>query len=99
MSDFFISETGSEIEKLKNRKVSPSKLYMTWDGVLLGEMLSDKGFSFAMSYFDFDKGAYISDYEKVFHVTGEQFFTVRDTWDNYDQLRPTIDAAYEKWNK
>ncbi len=78
MSDFFVDETGSEIKKLKDRKVSPSTIYMNWDGVLLGEMLNDKGFNFALSYFDFDKGTYMTDYEKVFKVTGDQVFTVKD---------------------
>jgi hypothetical protein len=99
MSRFFIEESGAEIEKLKQRKISPSAIYMTWDGVLVGEMLSDKGFIFAMNYFDFDKGQYIRDYEKVFNVTGNQVFTVKDSWDNYDKIKPIIDAAFEKWNK
>jgi hypothetical protein len=99
MSDFFIQEAGSEIEKLKHRKISPSTIYMNWDGVLLGEMLNSKGFNFAMNYFDFDKGTYIKDYENVFSVNAEQFFTVKDNWDNYDKVRPVIDAAYENWSR
>jgi hypothetical protein len=99
MSDFFISETGNEIEKLKTRKLSPSELYMNWDGVLLGEMLSKEGFNFALSYFDFDKGSYMTDYERTFKLTSEQVFVVQDTWDNYDKLKPVIDKAYEKWRK
>ena len=99
MSDFFVEETGNEIEKLKSRKISPSTIYMNWDGVLLGEMLNDKGFNFALSYFDFDKGTYMADYEKVFNVTGGQVFTIKDTWDNYDKIRPLIDEAYKKWSQ
>ena len=99
MSDFFIEETGSEIEQLKDKKISPSTIYMNWDGVLIGEMLSNKGFNFAMSYFDFDKGRYLKDYAKVFNLTDENIFTVSDTWENYEKLRPTIDAAFESWRK
>lgn len=99
MSDFFVDETGNEIEKLKERKISPSTIYMNWDGVLLGEMLNDTGFNFALSYFDFDKGTYMADYEKVFNVTGDQVFTVKDTWENYDKIKTTINAAFEKWSK
>jgi hypothetical protein len=100
MSDFFIEETGrGEIEKLEDRKISPSTIYMNWDGVLIGEMLSNKGFNFAMSYFDFDKGRYLKDYEKVFNLTDENIFTVNDTWENYEKLKPTIDVAYENWKK
>jgi len=99
MSEFFIQETGHEIEKLRMRKIAPSTLYMNWDGVLLGEMLSDQGFQFALTYFDFDKGTYMADYENIFNVTGDQVFTVKDTWENYDKIKPVIDAAYEKWSK
>jgi hypothetical protein len=99
MSDFFVNGTGNEIEKLRNRKISPSTIYMNWDGVLLGEILNDKGFNFALSYFDFDKGTYIKDYERVFNVTGDQFFTVKNSWDNYDKIKPMIDAAYKTWGK
>jgi|LakMenEpi03Aug12_release.lakeMendotaPanAssembly.Ray.scaffolds.fasta_scaffold1406457_1 hypothetical protein len=41
----------------------------------------------------------MADYEKVFNVTGDQVFTVKDSWENYDKIKPTIDAAYEKWSK
>jgi hypothetical protein len=99
MSEFFIQETGSDLEKLKRRKITPSSLYMDWDGVLLGEMLSDQGFEFAMKYFDFDRGTYLADYEDVFNVSGDQIFTVKDTWENYDKIKPRIDAAYAKWRK
>jgi hypothetical protein len=95
MSQFFIDETEGEIEKLKQRKISPSTLYMNWDGVLLGEMLSDAGYNFALSYFDFEKGTYMSDYEKTFNVNGDQVFTVKDTWDNFDKIRLVIDVAYQ----
>jgi hypothetical protein len=98
MSDFFIKETGSEVEKLKARKISPATIYRNWDGVLLGEMLSEKGFNFALSYFDFDKGTYMVDYEKVFNVTGDKVFTVKDTWDNYEKIKPVIDVVYKKWS-
>lgn len=98
MSEFFISETSAEIEKLKNRKISPSAIYMNCDGVLIGDMLSDKGFNFAMRYFDFEKGSYVSDYEKAFNVKDDEFFTVKDTWENYDIIKAKIDAAYEKWS-
>lgn len=97
MSDFFNEESGPDILDLKHKIVSPSELYMNWDGVFVGDMLNETGFNFAMSYFDFDKGRYLRDYEKVFDVKGEDVFKVADTWDNYDKLRPAIDLAFKKW--
>lgn len=97
MSNFFCDETGDGIIELKDRKISPSTLYMSWDGVLSGEMLSEKGYNFALNYFDFKKGAYLTNYEYVFNVKDGQVFTVRDTWDNYDKIKPLIDEAYKEW--
>lgn len=99
MSDFFCDETRDGIIELKDRKISPSTLYMNWDGVLSGEMLNEKGFNFALNYFDFKKGAYLADYEYVFNVKDGQVFTVRDTWDNYDKIKPLIDEAYKEWSR
>lgn len=99
MSDFFMEETGGEIQQLKSRKISPSTMYMNWDGVFIGEMLNKEGFNFALSYFDFERGTYMQDYEKIFKVTGNQVFGIKDSWDNYDQLEPSINAAYERWRK
>jgi hypothetical protein len=100
MSDFFINETNlGLIENLKERKISPSQIYMDWDGVLIGELLNEEGFNFALDYFDFDKGKYMKDYEKTFNVTDNKVFEVKNTWDNYDKLRSVIDSAYKKWKK
>lgn len=97
MSEFFIKESGAEIEQLQSRKVLPSTIYIYWDGTLISEMLNERGLSFAMDYFDFDKGNYIPDYKATFKVNGDQIFTVEDTWYNYDKLRAVIDAAFKKW--
>lgn len=99
MSCFFSKESGSEIEKLTTRKISPCAIYMNWDGTLIGEMLIKEGFNFSMVYFDFDKGHYIKDYEKTFDVSGEAFFTIKDTWENYDKLKLILDLEFEKWRK
>lgn len=61
MSDFFIAEKGREIREMNDRGVSSSTIYMNWGGLLLGKMLDEDGFNFAMSHFDFDKGTYIAD--------------------------------------
>ncbi len=77
MSEFFIKETGNEIKKLKSRQISPSEIYINWDGVLNGKMLNKEGFNFALDYFDFDRGTYMQDYEKVFNVTSKRVFEVK----------------------
>ena len=72
---------------------------MNWDGTLIGEMLNKEGFNFSMDYFDFDKGHYLKDYEKTFAVSEEAVFTIKDTWENYDKLKPILDLEFEKWRK
>ena len=98
MSDFFIKESEDESRKLKSREISPSELYMNWDGVLVGDMLNKEGFNFACDYFDFKKGAYLEDYAMVFWaISNLDIFNIKDTWENFDKLKPTIDSRYKKW--
>ena len=99
VSDFFIEETSDEIAKLKEREILPSEIYKNWDGVLIGELLNKEGYNFALDYFDFEKGSYMHDYERIFCPGEEPIFGVEDNWENYDRIKPAIDLAYSKWKK
>ncbi len=99
-SDFLFEESKEEIEKTKAEKISPSELYMNWDGVLIGEFLNKVGFNFAMDYFEFDKGDYANDYEETLTLENDpDIFRVKNNWKNYHKLAKVIDSRFEKWNK
>ena len=97
ISDFFREESGAALERTTLRTDRPSEIYRDWDGVLVGEMLNKEGFNFALSYFDFDNGQYLKHFEKILCAKGNHIIAVDDSWENYDKIKPAIDAAYKKW--
>ena len=99
-SEFLLEESKDEIEKTKSEKISPSELYMNWDGVLIGELLNKIGFNFAMEYFEFDNGEYVNDYEQTLRSEDDpDIFRVKNNWENYRKIARIIDKRFEKWNK
>lgn len=100
ISNEFLKETSSPIlEDFRNRKLSPSYLYKDWDGVLKGEMLTEEGYNFTLSYYE-SPGTYLDDYyDKAFIANNGKLFNIMDTWENYDKLKPFIDEAYKHWRK
>ncbi|VAW11237.1 hypothetical protein MNBD_BACTEROID03-1398 [hydrothermal vent metagenome] len=98
-SEFLLEESPEEIEQTKNEKISPSELYMNWDGVLIGEVLNQIGYNFATDYFDFENGDYVNDYEKTLCSTDPDIFRVKNTWGNYHKIAKIIDVKFESWNK
>jgi len=98
-SEFLLEESPEEIEQTKNERISPSELYMNWDGVLIGELLNQIGYNFATDYFDFENGDYVNDYEEILCLTDPDIFRVKNTWENYHKMAERIDVKFDKWNK
>ena len=69
-------------------------LFEWWDRVLASDMLSEPGNAFARSYFDYDRGQYLADYEEVLVGTLPSVFHVEYGEDNYRRLAERID---ERW--
>ena len=83
----------------KERKATGAKLYESWDGCLISEMLSDEGNRFARDYFDFDRGKYLADYQELLAKGLPSPYHVADTWENYDTIKKRIDQRYVDWKK
>jgi hypothetical protein len=96
-SEFFQDESASRIEQFKDRKMKGSEVYEFWDGVLVSDMLSDEGNQFSQYYFDFDRGAFLQDYEELLAAKLPSIFHVENTWDNYLLLKAHIDVVFEHW--
>lgn len=92
-------ESIQTIRKIKNREVSPATLYMEWDGCLIGDMLNQIGYNFALDYFDFENGAYLSDYEKLLESDDASIFGQPNTWEMYDRLSSIIGQRFSAWKK
>ena len=65
VSDEFRTESGDALERMGAGAGSAYELFEWWDNCLIDEMLNDEGNAFASAYFDFDHGAYLSDYARA----------------------------------
>lgn len=95
----FADDFKSEIRKFKARKLTGSGIYASADGVFDEEMLNAEGLAFTKAYFDFDKGQYLKDYEKLLSGKLPSMYHVQDTWENYDLLKTQIDNRFAAWKK
>jgi hypothetical protein len=96
-SDWFGQELKDYIYKFKNRELTGAKVFEASDGVLVADMLSDEGNSFAQHYFDFERGRFLRDYNELLGGRLPTLYHVRDTWRNYEKLKKRIDRRYRKW--
>ena len=99
MSDFFESESKDEVEKYRSGQTTINQLYEWWDCCLVSDMLSERGNAFARSYFDFENGSYLSDYEQYLKKNLPSEFHVPYTADNERVIHQVIKSRYEEWNR
>ena len=95
----FADDFAKEIRRFKARKLTGPRVYRAADGVFADDMLSEEGLAFAQAYFEFEKGKYIKDYEKLLSAKLPSMYHVPDTWETYDALKPQIDKRYAAWQK
>ncbi len=69
------------------------------DGVLMDEMLNAEGNAFAQSYFDFERGKYLQDYDELLVGDLPSTYHVEDTWDNYGVISKRISDRYAEWKR
>ena len=87
-----------DIPRLTARSVTPGAFFLeACDGKFTDEDLTDEGNRFAGDYFDFDKGKYLADYEQVLSEEGLDIYSVPDTWENFDRLKPVLDKRRSEW--
>ena len=86
-----------DLNELKSRKVTPGAYLLRLDGKFTDEELNEEGNAFAAAYFDFEKGQYIKDYEKILAKGLPSAYHVADTWENFDRLQPILDKRFKAW--
>jgi len=99
MSEFFVTEGGDELDRFKRGELAIHGLYASWDTCLISDMLSDHGNAFAMHYFDFERGNYISDYMATLQGDLPSEFHIPYSEESYAKLRAVIDRRYADWRK
>ena len=101
LSEEMLEDCADEIAAFNQRKKTGPQIFGNdWDGVLSDEMLSEEGNAFSLKYFDFGKkGLFTQDYKKIFGVSDDNdFFSVEDSWENYDKIRACFERAFEQCN-
>lgn len=95
LSDWITESSADELSgTVETRTVSPIRLYESWDGALIDDMLSDEGNAFSGAYYS--SGLFFADYVETFDVK-QKPYTVAPTWENYDLLKPVLDRRYADW--
>jgi hypothetical protein len=98
-SEFFRNDGKEPLERFRKGECTIHEVYGWWDEVLAGDMLSDEGNSFAMAYFDFDKGKYMEDYEETLLGDFESTWHIPFTEENYRKFKAVIDRRYVEWKQ
>ncbi|MBI2393509.1 MAG: hypothetical protein HYV09_28270 [Deltaproteobacteria bacterium] len=85
------------VRAVRARKKPASTILEWYDGCLADDMLNEEGRAFTARYFDFDRGEYLKDFERVLARGAESTFHVAESWHNYDLIAPTIEARYRRF--
>jgi len=100
VSDDFKKDLGAEIKSFRQQQHTGAQIYESCcDGVLMLDDLNEQGNRFALFYFNFETGEYLSDYEATLGLGVPTIYHVKDTWDNYQKLKVMVDFRFEAWLK
>ena len=98
-SEEFKQDLDEYIVAFRARGMTGPKVFEACDGVLMDDMLSDEGNSFAQDYFVLGRGNYLRDYMELLGKRLPTPYHVQDTWENYDKLKKRIDRRYKDWER
>ena len=85
---------------MENDAPTPGAFFLaSCDGKFTDEDLNELGNAFTCAYFDFEKGSYVADYEATLGKGLAELYYVKDTWENYDRLKPVLDKRFRMWRE
>ena len=96
-SDELAAQAPEDVALVKARKLKGPDFMERIGGSMTDDDLSPEGNRFARSYFDFDRGAYLADYEKHLAADLPSLYHVPNTWKSYDTIKASIDRRYAAW--
>lgn len=93
------AEFAAERDALAGRKRTPGAFLLDeFDEKLFPELFNDEGNDFTSSYYMADGPAtYLWDYESTLGAAVESLYSVEDSWDSFEKLKPVLDARLEAW--
>jgi len=99
LSQEFAEDFHEDLQQLKERKITPGRIFEIVDGVLASDMLNEDGNAFSKTYYYAPEGMYFRDYHATLALTLPSDYHAADTWENYDKLKATIDRRYNEWRQ
>ena len=87
----------NELSQCKSGAMTVNRLYEITDCCLVSDMLNEDGNQFALYYFDFENGRYLSDYETTLLGNLESMFHIAYSDANYKLFKSVIDNQFAKW--
>lgn len=91
-------ECPDDLDSLKKRTITPGQfLIAACDEKLTDEDLNKEGNAFAKIYLDFKKGQFLPDYEALLAQGLPTTYHIKDSWANFDRLKPVLDRRFEEW--
>ncbi len=96
--EIHVTDSPDEVAKLRSRSITPGAFFLSaCDGKFTDEDLNQEGHAFTTAYFDFKKGNYLKDYDAALAGRLKSLYHVKDTWENFDLLKPRIDQRFAEW--
>jgi hypothetical protein len=98
VSEQFKTDLSAEVDRFKQQRITGPQLFQKCcGGVLMLDDLNATGNRFAMTYFEFNTGQYLHDYEVTLGKGLPTIYHVADNWENYNKLKPIINKRFEEW--
>ncbi len=97
LDEEFADDCDEDITLFKRREITAPRLFQRLDGVLSEQDISEQGNAFTQSYFDFDTGSYLEDYQTYLVKALPGVFHVKDSWENYHIAAEFISERYRRW--
>ncbi len=98
IGELYIELASESIEMVKNREMTGRAfLIENCDSKFYDEMVNEEGKRFVEYYYEKEgDGNYFGDYVDTFDDY-ENVYDVKNSWENYDKIRPVIDKRYQDW--
>jgi len=88
----------NELKKITEREMTPGQFFLSFcDGKFTDSDVSEEIHGFIDTYFDFENGSYLTDYEEKLGQGLPSLYYIPDTWESYDVISPVIDKRFKEW--
>lgn len=88
----------SRIKKVIDREITGAEFYQDYlDGTFSTDLLTPEGAEFAFAYYH--KGSFTEDYTNALGENFDSLYSIKDTWTNYEKLKPIINRRFLEHQK